>query len=151
MECKGAILSALKMGKGLHKVFNAFVKEISQDLTFLGESRSEVSYFNPELRNFDEVNRPSDGMKKPWTKATLEDIKNLIHNQTFIVQETDNSEPVTPCMDVEKSKIQSDGSLDKLKLRIVVKGDPQNKELFRDTWSPTDSMRTLKYFFGICS
>ena len=41
-----------------------------------------------------------------------------------------------------QGKIQSDGSLDKLKLRIVVRGDLQNKELVVDTWSPTASMRT---------
>ena len=49
-------------------------------------------------------------------------------------------------MDVYKAKIQSDGSLDKLKLRIVVRGDLQNKELVGDTWSPTASTRNLKYF-----
>ena len=51
-------------------------------------------------------------------------------------------------MDVYKSKIQSDGSLDRLKLRIVVRGDYQNKEMVGDTWSPTASMRTLKYFLA---
>ena len=51
-------------------------------------------------------------------------------------------------MDVYKAKIQYDGSLDKLKLRIVVRGDLQNKELVGDTWSPTSSMRTLKYFLS---
>ena len=35
-------------------------------------------------------------------------------------------------MDVYKAKIQSDGSLDKLKLRIVVRGDLYNKELVGD-------------------
>ena len=45
-----------------------------------------------------------------------------------------------------KAKIQSGGSLDKLKLIIVVRRDIQNKELVGDTWSPTDSMRNLKYF-----
>ena len=45
-----------------------------------------------------------------------------------------------------KAKIKSDGSLDILKLRIVVRGDLQNKELVGDTWPPTASMRTLKYF-----
>ena len=49
-------------------------------------------------------------------------------------------------MDVYKAKIQSDGSLDKLKLRIVVRGDLQSKEILEDTWSPTSFMRTLKYF-----
>ena len=51
-------------------------------------------------------------------------------------------------MDVYKAKIQSDGSLNKLKLRIVVIGDLQNKEMVGDTWSPTASMRTLKYFLA---
>ena len=48
----------------------------------------------------------------------------------------------------DKAKIQSDGSLDKLKLRIVVRGDLQNKEMVGDTWSPTASMSTLKYFLA---
>ena len=51
-------------------------------------------------------------------------------------------------MDVYKAKIQSDGSLDKSKLRIVVRGDSQNKEMVGDTWSPIASMRTLKYFLA---
>ena len=51
-------------------------------------------------------------------------------------------------MDVYKAKIQSDGSLDNLKLRIVVRGYLQNKEMVGDTWSPTASMRNLKYFLA---
>ena len=51
-------------------------------------------------------------------------------------------------MDVYKAKIQFDASLDKLIWRIVVRGDLQNKEMVGDTWSPTASMRTLKYFLA---
>ena len=51
-------------------------------------------------------------------------------------------------MDVYKAKIQYDGSIDKLKLRIVVRGDFMKKEMVGDTWSPTSSMRTLKYFLA---
>ena len=76
-------------------------------------------------------------------KAIIKDIKNLVNNQTFLIEDHKEGEPVTPCMDVYKAKIQSDGSLDKLKLRIVVRGDLQNKEMFGDTWSPTASMRTM--------
>ena len=50
-------------------------------------------------------------------------------------------------MDVYKATTQSDESLDKHKMRIVVRGDLYNKELVGDTWSPTSSMRTLKYYF----
>ena len=89
------------------------------------DSGSEVSYFIPEYRNFSEVTKFSDDIKKPWLKATQNEIKNLINNHTFLVQDPEKDEPVTPCMDVYKAKIQSDGSLDKLKLRIVVRGDLQ--------------------------
>ena len=54
-------------------------------------------------------------------------------------------------MDVYKAKIQSVGGLDKLKLRIVVRGDLKNKEMVGDIWSPTASMRTLKYFLADAS
>ena len=51
-------------------------------------------------------------------------------------------------MDLYKANIQSDGSLYKLKFRIVVRGDLQNKEMVGDTCSPTSSMSTLKYFLA---
>ena len=35
-----------------------------------------------------------------------------------------------------------------VKFRIVVRGDLQNKEFVGDTWSPTSSMGTLKYFLA---
>ena len=64
------------MGKCLHQLFKTLVKEISQELPPLGESGSEVPHFIPEPRNFAEVKYLSDNKKKPWLKATLEEIKN---------------------------------------------------------------------------
>ena len=109
------------MGKILHKVFRTVVKYISQELTPLGKSGSEVSHFIPEPRKFAEVTKLSEKIKKPWLKATLKEIKNIINNQTFLIEYQNEGEPVTPCMDVYKANIQSDGSLDKLKLRIVIR------------------------------
>ena len=81
----------------------------------MSESGTEVSYFVPEPRNFTDVNRLSYEIKKTWLKATLKEIQNLINNQTFLVQQPEKGEPVNKCMDVYKTKIQSDESLDKLK------------------------------------
>ena len=111
------------MGKVLQKVFSTVVKDISQELTPLGESGSEVSYFIPEPRNFAEVTKLSENIKKPWIKSTLKEINNRINNQTFLIEDQNEGDPVTPCMDVYKAENQSDGSIDKLKLRIVVRGD----------------------------
>ena len=77
-------------------------------------------------------------------KGSSEGDSDLINNQNFLVQEPENGEPVTPCMDFYKANIQSDGSINKFKLRIVVIGYLQNKELVGETWSPISSMKNLK-------
>ena len=99
-ECKGALKATKSMGKGLHKVFSMVVKDISQELTPLGESGSEVSHFIPEHRNFAEVTRLSENIKQAWLKSTLKVINNPINNQTFLIEDQNEGETVTPCMDV---------------------------------------------------
>ena len=88
------------MGRGLHKEFKTVVKDISQFFPPLVESGLEVSHFIAEPRNFAEVTKFPDYIKKPWLKATLKDVNNLINNQTFLVGDPEKDEPVTPCMDV---------------------------------------------------
>ena len=114
----------------------------------LGESGSKIYHLIPEPRSFSEVTKLSENIKKPWLKATLKEINNIINNNNFLIGDQNEGETVTPCMDVYKAKIKSDGSLDKLKLRILVRGYLRNKELVGVTWSPTASMRTLKYFLA---
>ena len=109
------------------------------------ESSSEVSYFIPEPRNYSEVIRLSEDINKSWLKETLKEINDLTNNQTFFVQDPEKGDPLTLCMNVYKWKIQSEGSIDKLILRIVVREDLNNRESVGDTWSPIASMGTLKY------
>ena len=42
------------------------------------------------------------------------------------MDDSKKGEPVTPCMDVYKAKTQSDRSPEKVKLRLVVRGELQN-------------------------
>ena len=64
------------------------------------------------------------------------------------MDDPDNGDTVTPCMYVYKANIKSDGSIDKLKLRILVRGYLQNNKMIGDTWDPTASIRTQKYFLS---
>ena len=66
----------------------------------LGEYGSEVSHLIPEPKNVSEVTKFSDNMKKPWLKVTMKDIKNVINNHNFLIEDQNKGEPVTPCMDV---------------------------------------------------
>ena len=98
------------MGKSLRRVFSTIVLKISQELTNFGESGSEVSHFIPEPRTFAEVTKLAENIRKPWLEATLKEIKNLINNQTFMIEDPKDGEPVTPFMDDYKAKIQSSPS-----------------------------------------
>ena len=82
LEWKGELKAKWSMVKGSHKVFSTVVKYISQELTPLGESGSEISHFIPKPGNFAEETKLSENVRKPWLKATLKEIKNLINNQT---------------------------------------------------------------------
>ena len=96
------------MGKGLHKVFKTVVKHIFARIANFGRIWFRSFPFHPEPRNFAEVTKLSDEINKTWLKATLKEIKNLVNNQNFIVDDPEKDEPVTPCMDVYKANIQYD-------------------------------------------
>ena len=122
-KCKWALLWTQYMVKGSHKVFKAVCNGLSESIPIMVESGSGVFYFIPEPGNFAEVTRLSSDIRKLWLKTTLKEIKHLINNKNFLVNESEKGDPVSPCMNLHKSKIQSDGSIDKLKLIIVVRGD----------------------------
>ena len=105
-----------------------------------------MSHSIPETRKFSEVSILPAEVKESWLKVTFKYIKNLINNKTFIMDYPEKGDPVTPCMDVYKAKIKSDGSPNKLKLIIVVRGELNNKEMIVYTWYPKESMGNLKYF-----
>ena len=81
-------------------------------------------------------------------ESNFERDKNLINNQNFIINDPEKGETATPCTDVYKAKIQSDGSIKNLNLTILVRGDLQNEEMIGDTWDPTVSKRTIHYFLA---
>ena len=92
------------MGKGLHQVFSSIVKDILQELIALGESSSEVSHFVPEPKNFAEVKKLSENVRKLWIRSTIEEIKNLIKNQNLLIEYQNEGKPVTSCMYVYQGK-----------------------------------------------
>ena len=74
------------------------------------------------------------------------EIKNLIDNNTFSLEDPGEDDKVIPTMTTYKTKIISDGTIDKLKCLIVVRGHMQGNSGTTDTWTPTASTRLLRIF-----
>ncbi|MGH3053652.1 MAG: reverse transcriptase domain-containing protein, partial [Gaiellaceae bacterium] len=120
-----------------------------REAEFIDYCGSNVSSFIPAPTNLANMMRIKDQeVKKAWLRATRKELKTLIDHGTFMLNDPKPGEIVTPCMDTYRVKIKSDGTLDKLKVRIVVRGDLQKNVLKEDTWSPTASIRLLKVFLA---
>jgi hypothetical protein len=74
----------------------------------------------------------------------------LVDSGTLVLDHMKEEETSTPVMEIFKVKLNSDGSLDKLKTWIVVRGDLQSG-VVKDKWSPTASFRSLKMFLAHAS
>jgi hypothetical protein len=61
-----------------------------------------------------------------WLRAYQKEIKTLIDAKTFALDKPKDGEPLIPTMETNKVKIKSEGYLDKLECRIVVRGDLQD-------------------------
>lgn len=84
----------------------------------------------PEPQSFKAVLRLDDDIRHAWLHAIYLELKNLIDNKTFELNKNPlKSELVIPVKLVLKAKQTASGHLDKLKARIVARGDYQKRRM----------------------
>ena len=84
-------------------------------------------------------------------KSIQKGIGNLIKTRNFKICEPKKNKAIIPIMDDNRVKILENGTLDKLKTRLVVRGDIQRAFINEVTWSPTASHRSLKLFLALAT
>ena len=120
--------------------------------TDLKPNTSDANSWEPAPKTIRDILKMKDGIvRQEWLKAIKKELKTLIDSGTFAQDALRNGEISTPVMETFKVKVKSDGSLDKLKCRLVVRGDLQDKNIMEDKWSPTASFRSLKMFLAHAS
>ena len=70
---------------------------------------------------------------------------------TFTKEEPNPDEPIIPVTAKARVKIKSDGTVDKLKIRICLRGDKQAELVDWDTWCPIAGFRELKLFLSFAA
>jgi hypothetical protein len=112
-------------------------------------TRGDANSWEPAPKPIREIlSSPEGVVQDEWMKSIRKELKTLVDANTFST--TDSLLPgktSTQVMETFKVTMKSDGSLDKLKTRLVVRGDIQDKNISEDKWSPTASFRALKMFF----
>jgi hypothetical protein len=88
---------------------------------------------------WDIVKMPNGVVKEEWLKSVKKELKMLVDSNTFQDDIMHSGEISTPVMETFKVKVKSDGSLDKLKTQLVVRGDLRDKNITENKWSPTAS------------
>ena len=63
-------------------------------------------------------------VKQTWLDRSIAEMESILNDSTFSLDiMPDANEAITPARFVYKAKLKSDGSLEKCKARLVVRGD----------------------------
>ena len=88
------------------------------------EIEEPINLYLPEPQSIKSMLRLHPKQRNEWLKAYKSELKNLIiDNDTFLIETPKQGEKVIPTKPVFKAKQTQSGKLDKLKVRIVARGD----------------------------
>ena len=124
-------------------IFHLDTNANPQDCNFNPRGKDPSRFLPPPQSIRDVLHLSDPQTKKAWLNAFHAEFKVLIENNTFILSEPLEEEPIIPIMADCRVKIRADGNVEKFKCRIVFRGDLQCQLI---SWSPTASQRSLKLF-----
>ena len=113
---------------------------------------SDPAPFTILPRTVTQTLRMPPAIAKAWQKSFVKEVVGiLINRQTCKIEEPGPNDSVVPVMEVYRCKLDKDGLVDKLKCRIVFRGDLYDPADPQDPWNPHASFLALKVFLAECA
>jgi hypothetical protein len=92
------------------------------------------------------------GQTTVGTNALLAEIKELIKKKTFTHANPNKDDPSIPVTSKYRVKLSPEGSIDKLKARIALRGELMRDNVaIPDTWCPIAVFRSFKIFLAMAA
>jgi hypothetical protein len=103
----------------------------------LGDSGTDSTAFIPEPRTMKQVLREPLPVRTAWTKAFRKELNGLVFTQQAVaIDDPRDDDEVVPVKEIFKCKLDKTGQIDKLKCRIVFRGDLYDPKDPMDSWNP---------------
>jgi Reverse transcriptase (RNA-dependent DNA polymerase) len=116
-----------------------------------GDPGSDPTFFIPEPRSLHQVAKMPLRYQIPWKNSFVKEFKGLAKRKTYKIATPEPGEPVTPVMELFRCKLDQNGTIDKLKCRVVFRGDLYDPTEPEDSWNPFASYQALRMFLAICA
>jgi Reverse transcriptase (RNA-dependent DNA polymerase) len=127
----------------LHHMYTAATKYKAA-----GIEGADPSAFLPEPKSLKKIASMEALVKKAWLDAFRSELVNLISKNTFEIATNYKGEKCLPVCAIFRTKIKANGTFDKLKVRIAIRGDLDRDALDEDNSAPLATFRLLKVFLA---
>jgi Reverse transcriptase (RNA-dependent DNA polymerase) len=91
-------------------------------------------------------------VRTAWTKAFVKELNGLVYTQQAVaIDDPSDDDEVVPVKEIFKCKLDKTGQIDKLKCRIVFRGDLYDPKDPMDSWNPHANWMSLRTYCALCA
>ena len=128
----------------------AFVAEVLSEEDNL--SRMNPAPFLPPPDKWQQVLKLPTSVRKAWTKSFIKELKEIIKKDTVSKVGHEPGDPIIPVTAKFRVKLNPDGTIEKLKTRIALRGDMMTDNVsIGDTWCPNAGFRAYKMYLAFAA
>jgi hypothetical protein len=116
-----------------------------------GDPGTDPMPFLPEPKSLRGILKMPIHIRRAWIAAFVKEISGLYRLNSFKLGNPAPLDPVTPVMEVYKAKLDKNGLIDKLKCRVVFRGDLYDPLNPQDSWNPHANFLAVRFFLALCA